>query len=246
MSKEGRIALGGLAAIFIWSFVILPFYYSPYDSAAQQCSAKGNEYYSFWEKARCDPIAYFTGWLVGFTGVLAFSTIGLWVVTWRASKRQSRETEILQRAYISIDAIGFEPFRSDPQNWGDARIKITNVGKLPARKVSWAACRKFSRKIDLEWLPINETRMGGNSVIPPGAEIIKGTLRISARRFERFKQGMGTRDRFLYVWGLVRYEDGFENMRFTRFCHRYNVAAETDLNIAGIDARHHEYGNDAD
>jgi len=88
--------------------------------------------------------------------------------------------------------------------------------------------------------------MIGNSVIPPGAEIIKGTIRISARRFACFKQGIETRNRFLYVWGLVKYEDGFGKKRFTRFCHRYNVAAETDMRISAIDARHHEHGNDAD
>jgi hypothetical protein len=40
---------------------------------------------AFWEKASEDPVAYFTLWLVGSTGVLAISTIGLWIVTWRAS-----------------------------------------------------------------------------------------------------------------------------------------------------------------
>lgn len=45
----------------------------------------------FWEKAGDDPVAYFTLWLVGFTGVLAVSTIGLWIVTWRASASQARD-----------------------------------------------------------------------------------------------------------------------------------------------------------
>jgi hypothetical protein len=45
----------------------------------------------FWEKTIDDPVAYFTLWLVGFTGVLAVSTIGLWIVTWRASVSQARD-----------------------------------------------------------------------------------------------------------------------------------------------------------
>jgi hypothetical protein len=45
----------------------------------------------FWEKAGDDPVAYFTLWLVGFTGVLALSTIGLWIVTWRAGASQARD-----------------------------------------------------------------------------------------------------------------------------------------------------------
>src|SRR5205823_4243144 len=44
-------------------------------------------------KARCDPIAYFTLWLVGFTGILAVSTIGLWIVTWRSSVKQSSDMQ---------------------------------------------------------------------------------------------------------------------------------------------------------
>jgi hypothetical protein len=44
-----------------------------------------------WEKTTDDPVAFFTFWLAIFTLVLAFSTIGLWIVTWRSSVRQSRE-----------------------------------------------------------------------------------------------------------------------------------------------------------
>ncbi|KGJ69630.1 hypothetical protein BJA5080_08429 [Bradyrhizobium diazoefficiens SEMIA 5080] len=70
-------------------------------------------------------------------------------------------------------------------------------------------------------------------------------------------------ERFLYVWGLVRYEDGFGTTRTTKFCHRYNCAnvenihgeKEADaggkgpvigLKIRSEFARVHRYGNDAD
>jgi hypothetical protein len=45
-----------------------------------------------WDKTTDDPVAFFTFWLAIFTFVLAFSTIGLWVVTWRSGVKQSRET----------------------------------------------------------------------------------------------------------------------------------------------------------
>jgi hypothetical protein len=93
---DGQLAIGALIAFALWIFVALPLYYGPRDSnnpAAYNCSAEQEKNYGFWEKARCDPVAYFTAWLVGFTGILAVSTIGLWGVTLWASLRQSRDME---------------------------------------------------------------------------------------------------------------------------------------------------------
>ena len=91
---DGQLAIGALIAFALWIFVALPLYYGPRggdDSAAQHCSAQEEKNYGFWEKTRCDPVAYFSAWLVGFTGILAISTIGLWGVTLWSSIRQSRD-----------------------------------------------------------------------------------------------------------------------------------------------------------
>lgn len=91
---DGQLAIGALIAFALWIFVALPLYYGQSDNtAANNCSAQENQNYSFWEKARCDPVAYFTLWLVGFTGILGPSTIGLWWVTWQGAKRQSRDMD---------------------------------------------------------------------------------------------------------------------------------------------------------
>jgi hypothetical protein len=99
---DGRLAIGALIAFALWIFVALPLYYGPRggddDSAAQHCSAQEEKNYGFWEKTRCDPVAYFTAWLVGFTSILAISTIGLWGVTLWSSVRQSRD----MRASIAV------------------------------------------------------------------------------------------------------------------------------------------------
>jgi hypothetical protein len=138
MSKEARIALGGLAGIFIWLFVVLPFYYGQHDSAAYKCSTTESENYGFWEKTRCDPIAYFTLWLVGFTGVLAASTIGLWIVTWRIAVSTKKRDETLERAYLWP---GFgESYELDGGQRRKWRIRIWNSGKTVGvlREVHWA------------------------------------------------------------------------------------------------------------
>lgn len=84
-----------------WAIIALPILHSapsapvPQHAAQDQhpnkCSPEESKNHTFWEKTDCDPVAYFTLWLVGFTAVLAASTIGLWVVTFLASRKQSRD-----------------------------------------------------------------------------------------------------------------------------------------------------------
>ena len=91
---DGQLAIFALIAFAAWLFIALPLYYGPRDdSVSNKCSSKEVENYDFWKKAECDPVAYFTLWLVGFTGVLAVSTIGLWIVTLSSGVRQSRDME---------------------------------------------------------------------------------------------------------------------------------------------------------
>ena len=57
---------------------------------------------------------------------------------------------------------------------------------------------------------------------------------------------------FIYVWGQLRYDDGFGERRFTNYCHRYNretlrqLKGSTQHGIPAIYARFHESCNDAD
>jgi hypothetical protein len=51
------------------------------------------------------------GWpaLDVFTAVLAFATIGLGAISIYAIRNQSRETKVLQRAYLSVEPYGIAP-----------------------------------------------------------------------------------------------------------------------------------------
>ena len=83
--SERHWVIGGLLFFALWLFVALPFLYGvprySHDEAANKCSSEESKNHGFWEKAACDPTAYFTLWLVAFTGVLAVSTIGLGIAT---------------------------------------------------------------------------------------------------------------------------------------------------------------------
>ena len=62
------------------------------DENNRACS-KDESNKTFWEKTRCDPISFFTLCLMISTTVLAASTIGLWIVTWRSGIRQSKDMQ---------------------------------------------------------------------------------------------------------------------------------------------------------
>lgn len=83
--SERHLVIGGLFSFAFWLLVALPFLYSAprysHDETPNKCSAEESKNHGFWEKASCDPTAYFTIWLVAFTAVLAVSTIGLGAAT---------------------------------------------------------------------------------------------------------------------------------------------------------------------
>jgi hypothetical protein len=95
--SERHVVIGGLFFFAFWLLVALPFLYTvprySHDEATNNCSAEESKNHGFWEKAGCDPTAYFTLWLVAFTGVLAISTIGLGWATlglYKTGERQIR------------------------------------------------------------------------------------------------------------------------------------------------------------
>jgi hypothetical protein len=94
------MVLGALltVAIFAMGMLFSPSLAPQQEKRGEQQAAAANSTregvkHGFWEKTADDPVAYFTLWLVAFTGVLALSTVGLGVATiflWRAGEKQLR------------------------------------------------------------------------------------------------------------------------------------------------------------
>jgi hypothetical protein len=57
-------------------------------------------------------LADYTWWLAVLTGVLAVSTVGLWIATGLGVRAQMKDTRVLQRAYISVNPLGIARFTS--------------------------------------------------------------------------------------------------------------------------------------
>jgi hypothetical protein len=103
-----ELALGFLIATILWIGVLgWQASHAPTDSEKRQCEEsaaksghKTEECKSIWEKTTTDPVAFFTFWLVIFTGALGVSTVMLW----RAGEKQiklSAETAAAQSRDMS-------------------------------------------------------------------------------------------------------------------------------------------------
>jgi len=120
---------------------------------------------------------------------------------------------------------------------------------LPAQFVSWFINQSFSTDPKLAdfLVPINKSDFAGNNLIPPHGKIRKGAPAINSAELDTFRrQQQGKPDScWLYVWGRVKYDDGFKRPRFTDFCYRYYLAGTT-WTICAKHGRQHEHGNGTD
>jgi len=76
-------------------------------------------------------------------GFLVIANVGLWIVTWRGIYNQSRETRIIQRAYISVEPAGLHAYEGDDPRIA-CNVFIVNAGNLPAQRVRWGIERTYS------------------------------------------------------------------------------------------------------
>lgn len=195
-------------------------------------------------------IAAYTFWLMLFTGALVGATIALAYIAWL----QRADTRITQRAYLSVAPLGVAPLNER----GVAHLSVRNVGKLPAHDVSWLIATEADENGKRSNFPVDESKFYAHGfVIQPGAEMKRSQdFHLTESQLGDFKDRTQRR-RFLYVWGELRYLDGFGRRRFTRFCHRYDSRGYMeapigerhgghDWIITAESSRSHQFGNDAD
>jgi hypothetical protein len=177
----------------------------------------------FWDWMTDEAISF-------FTAVLAVSTIGLWIVTWRGILGQSRDTRIIQRAYLSAKPAGIHTMTDGSVI---AHVIFLNSGNLPAKKVrnevkiGWF---DDGNKTDFDEVKITDP---GTILLVPNLEVERGTPSLSKQDVAQYRAKRG----FVFVWGRIEYEDGFGRPRWRTFCHRYNCSKPTAF-------RHHDHHND--
>jgi hypothetical protein len=156
--------------------------------------------------------------------------------------QQIRDTEILQRAYVSVEPDGIEPHQ-DRADRVHGRVIFRNVGHLSARNVRWYGTIGVPK--DFKVLPL-EQLFDGQLVLPPGTTARQRLGTVFTIRY--VEGGSPIIGNSTFVWGIVTYEDGFGKQRFTRFCHRYPTKAFIggEAFVLGPEkAELHDHGNDA-
>src|SRR4029078_4152698 len=192
-------------------------------------------------------VTFLTLFLVAFTGFLWWSTKELSKATANAAEAQAKDTRIIQRAYLSVESLGIHPLiQSDKLV---AHVKIINAGNLPASKVKWKIKCLFDDDGRRKTFLVEESELEGDNVVTARSEMVQGNDDlISLAQMLKQKDAIlrGKKEgAYLYVYGLVHYEDGFGEKRNTCFCHRYTCAIFDGKphQIPADKARQHRYGN---
>ncbi len=164
------------------------------------------------------------------------------------------------RAYLSAVPMGINRLTgkeySYPSHEGMAHIAVRNVGRLPARNVSVIVRMKV-----MDWrnavLDVPNELDPTDRVIQPGAEMIQGSQEVLP------ETDLMNPQNYIFVWGVIYYDNGYGKRCMTRYCHRYNGASHNQKPWLGADvaegqewrrkpyidankARYHESGNSAD
>ena len=158
-----------------------------------------------------------------------------------------------QRAYISVEPHGILMVVGGAGVLG--HVGIHNSGHLPAGNVRWFLdIRASPDKAEKEFAI---AALNGDLVVPAGVIMPRATstkmlvAELNAQSGNPIRVRSEESPVFLYVWGMVAYQDGLGKDRWTRFCHRYNWVMRGDGEIGKYDverkyARYHEYGNATD
>jgi hypothetical protein len=120
-----------------------------------------------------------TGFIAWFTLTLKKSTDTLAKIAKNTAKAQSEETEIIQRAYLSVIPLGLTPYVLRERYACD--IGFHNSGNLPATHVKWFIRRKVSTDPNRKDFQINEGRFEGDLLVPQRITAPKGTYGINTR-----------------------------------------------------------------
>ena len=163
-----------------------------------------------------DRIADYTYWLTWLTFVTALASGGLWYLTGRTLKHSRETSERQLRAYIGVINMDVTVYPLEGAEFAFiARIEMKNFGQTPANDMSiWAEAviaGPDAKPFDMTREP---KRPAGGSIAFPTASlnVDKGWAISSADKEALFK-----REKFVFLWGSVRYTDLFGTDRYFRY-----------------------------
>ena len=164
--------------------------------------------------------------VAGFTVVLAFSTIGLWLATnrlWRAGKDALETTE---RAFVFIDGFNVElngifmPDGDIPSlSYFAVQPKWSNSGNTPTKRMTIRAC----------WHNPGRPFADDYSYRFASTPFFVSPKAVQTSEFVEMTGGQALIDRgwrpvgpepLMLIWGRAHYEDVFGGKHFVEWCYR--------------------------
>jgi hypothetical protein len=234
--RRYELVLGLLFGFALWA--IPAVYYQNYKAYSQsdQRTEHGGAGLSAEER-----LADYTWWLVAFTFVLSASTIGLWIVTWLASRRQAREIKQVERPFVFIEGFTYElttsadtdaeiGFEHLPERYRKRpEIYITRFAVLPRWK-NGGRTATHDMKIQVHW-------RGPDGPVPPGytyrnpavpfflgpqdvqhSDVVEIPPAMAIVDWEM--SGRKDAEPMIWIWGRADYRDAFGEPHFLEWCYK--------------------------
>lgn len=118
-----------------------------------------------------------------------------------------------QRAYIAVRPLGVEQIYSNRKFIG--MVSVENVGQTPAKNVDIYVNMFCSSSKTETHFPVKTNDTGSTLTIQPNMNVRKGS------NLEDIEKDVIGNHKYLYVFGVVLFDDEFCDGRQSWFCHRY-------------------------
>ncbi len=259
---------GAVAALLVVRSALTPAHGPPTEQQPNAASQQSCESKPFWERTKCDPIAFWTLCLVGFTAVLAGVSIAQARVLIRTDRTaraaanaatvaatatkdsvaQMKDTAQRQlRAYVGHSGVSFDNQPAPDSGMIKVVIALKNSGATPAYGV---ICRTkvdllpiipfFAKDFDFRLPPVNARAVG---TLGPNQEYRHhawANRSFTAAELAKLEYGFRPIEQRVnvYVYGTITYLDSFGRSHFTNFCYWINRGGGPVEHIWGVTIFH--------
>jgi hypothetical protein len=136
------------------------------------------------------------------------------------ASKDSSQREL--RAYLGVGVGGAVYQEREKGTHFGPLPKLVNTGKTPAYNVTWVAKSAVLPKELSPGHVFSELGDGsGKTVVGINQQINLHAVSVGFVPDDEVQDiKYNERDKALYTWGIVHYDDAFGNKRYTRFCHR--------------------------
>jgi hypothetical protein len=241
-------------AVFAAGMLFVPAFSQREQSNQQQQSANATNHEAA-PNSTDERLANYTWWLAVLTGVLAASTVGLWIGSWRSGVKQSRDmiasinvadraakaAELNAKAAINVElpVVALDTMRlyrtagvtgnvvGHPGELTEPRITFKNHGRTAAELI--ALCVEWAVENKLPEIPIYKTSfpyVPGTFLVPDGA--FPAALNNYVIRLKPDEiTATEEESKHLWVFGYLDYRDFIGNPHQMRFCAKWQPYGPT-------------------